>query len=423
MPKFFSFDKMINLLVVLFATVLPLGHAIANITLGLMSIVIIFYLVKNYKEEKSTIVNSLFIILIFSCLFFIYIISIFYSIDIDTGFFQVIKKGPLFVLPLFVFLLRKKIKPKSVKLAIDLYVVSLTFVCFISLVMAVFNSYNYKFDTIIYFASDQNLASSFISYHKLYLSLYITIAIFFLINSIYSGVKTGFLGIGKFKFFQLIILLLTLILLGGRNSILLSFLIIIGYATSYSIKNKVFIKYIGLCLVLFGLGISSMFINPNFREKVKEAINYENKYNIDKRWGGFSVRKIIWEKSYNIFKRNPLFGVGAGDVQQELNTEYLDVQTSALDNGVYNAHNDLLQIAITTGVIGLCLFILSIVFIFRLSFANQNYIHCFFIILFLISGLTESFLERDMGIRIYSFFSILLFISNMKEDEGSTNTQ
>jgi O-antigen ligase len=219
-------------------------------------------------------------------------------------------------------------------------------------------------------------------------------------------------------------LFITLILLGGRNSLLISIILIIGIPSFYWLKNKKIKNIVFYSFSILTIFISSIYFNPKLQEKTKEAFNFQNQYNINKQWGGLAVRKIIWENSYITFKKNSIIGVGAGDVQNELNKSYQDyTETTALNNGTYNAHNDMLQIAITTGIIGVLLYLFSLIYMFYLSFNYQNYLHCIFVILFFISGLTESLLERDMGIRVYSFFTILFFILNNQINENSSNTQ
>lgn len=415
-------SKTVNNLIVLYALVLPLGHAIANIILGVMLFFLVAYSIKNWEIFSGNLIFNIFWIFIFSILFFLYAISLFYSTDLENGFIQIYRKSPILILSFFIFTFRYSIGKSTILHSIKVFTYAVTFVCLTSVVLAVYNCYDYEYNILLHCTSDQNLAEAFISYHKLYLSLYITIAIFFILHSLVFITK-------KFSFFslvtlQILVLFLTLVLLGSRNSLALSTLFIIGYPLAYLLKNKLFIKLTILISVVLTIIISSIYFNPPLQEKIKEAINYENQYNINKRWGGVSVRKLIWEYGYIAFKKNPIIGTGVGDAQKELNTSYLEcTETNALNAQTYNAHNDILQVAVTVGLIGLSLYLLSLLYIFYTSYLKGNYIHCIFILLFFVSGLTESLLERDMGIRVYSFFTILLFIYSTQIYENTSNTQ
>ncbi|MBR1815650.1 MAG: O-antigen ligase family protein [Lachnospiraceae bacterium] len=73
------------------------------------------------------------------------------------------------------------------------------------------------------------------------------------------------------------------------------------------------------------------------------------------KWGTF--RGYIWTKSYELFcdapLMNKLFGYGNGSVKTLMNTYYYD-EMVAVTNKVYdNAHNELLQYLLTTGLLGM----------------------------------------------------------------------
>ena len=417
-----SLNKIINYFIILYATVLPLGFAIANIVLALMFLFFIFYFIKNTNALLKNLKQDIKVIILFSTLFWVYAFSLFYSDYFSLGIDEVYKKSPMLIITIFVFVLRTRIKNSTIFKALNMYVYSVTFVSVMSIMLSVYNCYDYQPNILLYCSSDQNLAGAFISYHKLYLALYITIAIFFTLYLIF--LKSSKFKIRSIKSVQLLVLFFTLTLLGGRNALFVSSLLIIGFSFFYCLKNNILKKFIVFTVGFFVIISASVYFNPILKEKTKEALNIGNQYSISKRWGGASVRKVIWEHSYLTFKNNPILGVGAGSSQKALNESYsIYTETSAINMTSYNTHNDLFQIAVTTGVLGLLLCIISLILILFKSFKKQNYVHYLFVFLFLVTGLTESLLQRDMGIRVYAFFTILLFILNSQINESSTNTQ
>ena len=259
-------DKTVNVLIVLYAAVLPLGFAIANITLGIMLVFFVFCLIKERAAIIKDIVNDIVWIFMFSILFFIYLVSLIYSEDIDSGINQVFKKVPILILTSFVFVFRKRVKNKTVLYAMKVFALSVTFVCFVSVFLALYNCYDYDASILRHCSSDQNLASSFISYHKLYLSLYITISIFFLVYSIFyltNRKKSHFVEI-----LQVGILFSTLILLSSRNSILVSTFFIIGLPLVYCLKNKMIVRFVLFGTTIVAVVFSSVYFNPVLQEKI-----------------------------------------------------------------------------------------------------------------------------------------------------------
>ena len=91
-----------------------------------------------------------------------------------------------------------------------------------------------------------------------------------------------------------------------------------------------------------------------------------------------------------------------------------------MKNKNYNAHNEILQILINTGILGLIVFYGSQFALIQINNKKNSLLILFFVVFFL-AGLTESYLERDMGIRVYAFFSSVLFISNYM-DEDTTDS-
>ena len=67
-----------------------------------------------------------------------------------------------------------------------------------------------------------------------------------------------------------------------------------------------------------------------------------------------SQRYIIWDATISMFKQNPLFGSGMGSFYYNGLTQS-DILSSNI-NGVMRAHNDLLELGVELGVIGLILF-------------------------------------------------------------------
>ena len=132
-------------------------------------------------------------------------------------------------------------------------------------------------------------------------------------------------------------------------------------------------------------------------------------------WGGKAIRVAIWKCSGDIIKRRWLTGVGTGDVQDCLQQAYEDRKFYfASRYNRYNAHNQYLQSAISHGIAGALLFAFCIavpLYQNRKSFSNNIYM--LFLVLFAITAITESVLEINKGVVLYSFFnSIFAFNTN-----------
>ena len=129
--------------------------------------------------------------------------------------------------------------------------------------------------------------------------------------------------------------------------------IIYIFAKKGQLKKSLLIL-IPICIVF----LLFIFFIPINRERFKEAINYKGRYSVDKIWGGRALRELNWDCSKKIINNNPLFGVGTGDVQDELQKCYTEnnyYQLTYWENTKYNAHNQFLETTIGQGIIGLFL--------------------------------------------------------------------
>jgi O-antigen ligase len=116
-----------------------------------------------------------------------------------------------------------------------------------------------------------------------------------------------------------------------------------------------------------------------------------------------------------IWKSNPLVGVGAGDLENATNAIYAAEHP---DISVINRripHNQFIWVLASTGVLGLSLFLLA--FFYPLA-VKQHYKYWPLAILYIIilsSFFTEDTLEEQMGTGFYLIF-LLLFLNHLQQE-------
>ena len=75
----------------------------------------------------------------------------------------------------------------------------------------------------------------------------------------------------------------------------------------------------------------------------------------------------------------------------------------------YNYHSQYFQTISAVGILGLFLLLCSLLLpIYKLGYRKRKYLLSAFLIMFFISFISESFLEREAGVILYAFFSSLL---------------
>jgi hypothetical protein len=117
----------------------------------------------------------------------------------------------------------------------------------------------------------------------------------------------------------------------------------------------------------------------------------------------------FWKCSFKLFKNNPIFGVGTGDLKEGLNNIY--GTHTELDKKYWRKlHNQYLNLAAMFGALGLILFIGVLGTFFISAYRNQNHLLMLFLIVACISFLTEDTLDTQAGIS-----SFLRICKNMTE--------
>jgi O-antigen ligase len=241
--------------------------------------------------------------------------------------------------------------------------------------------------------------------HPSYLSMSVIFSFFISTESFYNRSLKKL-----FRFLWLavsICLMVALYLLSSRAEILAAIIALpVYFIYKYRVKNIVKIGGLLILIVLFFLFI----LIPVFKSNARFSYYFTDDQNkqlssIISKEG----RVEIWKSSLHIVRHNFIFGVGTGDIQDELNKEYkkMSVNNEEIPNNL-NAHNQYLEVLLENGFIGLMLFISIFGIMFYIAIKEANLIYLMFIIIVLISFTFETMLNRLAGVSFFALFSFLL---------------
>jgi O-antigen ligase len=131
----------------------------------------------------------------------------------------------------------------------------------------------------------------------------------------------------------------------------------------------------------------------------------------------------LWKTSWSIIQSNWLFGVGTGDVPDVFHQTLKD-ENSPLQDTKLRSHNQYLSLFIAFGVVGFLLCLFSFIYPFVKSKLIFDYFCTIFLIVFLMSMLTEDTIESQDGVTFYAFFAALyLFQKPLKKEALLTKTE
>ncbi|WP_190277549.1 O-antigen ligase family protein [Adhaeribacter rhizoryzae] len=234
-----------------------------------------------------------------------------------------------------------------------------------------------------------------VNVHAPYFSLYIGVALLFICRQLLNNFRS-YSWHQKFGWLALLVyFLLFLAVLSSRTAIFAT-LFTLGIWVSIYLIRRGYTRYligIGATLLLILFAFYSNF--PYLKKKI------ENR-------SGVSTRSYIWQAGNSIVKENILFGVGTGDIKDNLRAAYQKIGFEEGLTHTYNAHNQYLQTAIGLGAIGFIALLLIFFTLIAEALSTQNILLLAFVILFGLCCITESLLSRQHGIILFCFFSSIL---------------
>jgi O-antigen ligase len=123
-----------------------------------------------------------------------------------------------------------------------------------------------------------------------------------------------------------------------------------------------------------------------------------------------NIRFHLWKNAVQLISRNPLFGVGTGDIKEELVNIYTENNYAYGIRERISPHNQFLHTGVILGITGMVL--LAIYFFYPLcfSFKEKDWLYFFFLTIILLNAMTESILEREAGILFFTAFNTCFYL-------------
>ncbi len=403
MNRYFKKENLylILLSVMAFFPILPMG--IISTSILVFTIVCLIFFIKHKPQARN--IKWLFIITGF---YLWMIIAILYSQDIGYGLKKLQSSISLLIIPLSIFLFIDKISSKTINTIHKCFVLANIFlVLFIHYYLFTKGVYN-EFKSATFWDSPVRNALSenyFKDLHPTYISLWLLYCVLYLLDLVikrYEEIKITFIFL--IVFIQ-ITFLATTILLSARISMIAFTIALITYIF-FSIKNKTF-KYGSITVIIIMIIISISNISYLKSRLIDEFKATEFSPPIGDTHNSVNIRVGVYLCSIEVLKSNWLFGVGHGNVQSKLNKCYAQFNTDIYKTTTYNTHNQYLHIFISSGIIGIILFLFLLFEQLKLAFYHHDFLFLAFIILLFVSFLSENILIRIHGVLFYVLFSTL----------------
>ena len=407
-----TFRKKIEFLnyffLILLFFVIPLSKNLTVWMLFFFSIIVIFTADYTSKIQDIKKNRKSFYILSFSFLYVLYIVGLLNTSNFDYAFFDLEVKFSIFLLPIIFFLIKDSFFSKEfIAKYFQAYLLGIftnVCICFIvALYKFLFNAHS----SDVFFYSSLSFF-----FHPSYFAMYLNFAIIILLFVSFPNVKL--LDEKKGVLIVLQVLFSIFIFLLSSKAGIISLIIIYLFYILFIIFSQKRYKSGLLIFSVMTFGIVILLTTmPSIKERLKVAFAaLKNKNEAIKADGESSADRIlIWETSVDIIKQNLVFGVGTGDVKDNLLNKYKEKGIDFAYQHKFNAHNQYLQTFIALGILGFLVLILGFLLPIIYSIKHHYYLYIMFLFLIMFNILVESMFESQAGVVFYAFFNSFLFLS------------
>ena len=397
----FTFENAVTYVAFVCGLFVLLPFKLKPLTVFIFFVLSLFSIIKDRNRAKIKIKT----VLIYSAFFIIYAISLLYSENMQKGFTILGRCIPLLIIPVAYSFLTFETRVQFNQVFRKTFIVAASVYSLLIFV--------YLFH-LGYFGHkhDLNYCYSFITYefwglneHPIYISIYFSITLFFILI---EGFKSKIIN------FILFLILIFGLLILARKGVIVSFFILSSVLLFLKKDKKQISKMAIVFISLFVLSLSVSEI----RNRFLEIFDTNNIVNNKETSSG--IRYILWNTSEKLIQKSDYLGYGIGDVQEVLSKQLAVDGYAVLSKENYNAHNQFLQIGLASGVVGICMYLFSLIYFIRTFIKRKNAEAIVFFLFFIFVFLFESVLERQNGIIIYSFITCM-FIYSLEFDKAPKN--
>lgn len=374
-----------------------------NIAIIGLLIVSIFKL--KYYRRKFNMIEVIFVLL-----FLLGVVSIFFAAD-KIATLKSLEKSLVFLAFPLIFSSIKLTKKQLEKILI-LFALSTLIILSFAFILAI---YNVVINGSVNIFNPENLVlenllryhrlSNTVGFHPTYLSIYTAFSIIILGSYLSQNFqiinnKLGILLIGS-----LIILTCGLYALNTFSVIFAVFLFLILVILFHSRRvNLIFLT------VLASFGVMLIFYSKSRNNvDVNKLVNYEfYEPTTSVKWNSVNSRLALWDCAVEVITENAPFGTGKGNGRKSLVAKYENKGFVLGIERQYTSHNMFLTFGIELGFLGIILFLILIIQLFKISIKSKALILLGLTVLLCTVSLTEEVLELNKGIVFFSFFSLIL---------------
>lgn len=378
--------------------VLPFTLILYPITIGLL---IVAYVSFGDKKQFLNRFKGKMPVWILIGFYLFHVLGLFFSTELGIDFGRIDTQLLLLVIPL-VFL-SIDLKLEQIETAKKVYMMACIVFCIFALITLFYNLIvNYEHRMNYNFVQ-----TSMYHYHYPYDVVYLNAAyILLLFNSF----------LNKFKLITSLLFFTVIVLSGARMGLAIFMFITVVYLLmnfQRFINLKSILILSGVIILSIVLVKNSRYVNDKFFDSLSKIGFNTNQYvsDIGEKYHKVTLRQKLWSSAKTAFNQssNKVLGYGPQGSREILNRIYEENEYGI--SGM-NSHNQYLTTTLNNGILGV--FILLTIFIvgFTSSLRIKSIQNVLLVLIIAIAFLTESMLERQKGIAIFTIILTLIFLES-----------
>ncbi len=424
--------KFKNNLFLFFITIIATTLIFRKIATILILIFLFYSLIIYFIDDKKSNIKTrktLIYILIISIPFLLEVVFFLNNSNLVEGYKSLEKNLTTLFFPIVIILNYKLLKPKKILNLYSIFTIILL-VIFLVLFIVFRNDYFNKYLQGIHLWQMGYEFSNFIGIHAPALNMYVSfISIVLLYNFLNEYLLNAF-SKKSVCFVVLFLLSFLFLLIINTRIALLTFainLVVLFFVFQMKLKLKIIIFS---CSIFILTLFSILFVNkfPYIIEKYSTQItgNLDKIGKLDEIenpeinvYSSLVTRLTIWKSSYELGKREVLFGHGSSDAKKELIKYYGETNQKFLKKFELITHNQILNYFLKFGIIGVIGCLTYLLYPLYIYYESKNAIALFFFINFFISNITDDYLNKFDGLAYSAlWYSILTYyVINKKNYE------
>ncbi|WPU91331.1 hypothetical protein SNE25_18600 [Mucilaginibacter sabulilitoris] len=371
----------------------------------------------HLKKEKLRSLVSLKMLVLPSVLF-ITIIATIYTINIPAAFSEWTLRIPILVFPILFSLNELDLKKyrSNLLLAFSLICTVTVFFLFF-IVLITIKYYHLPLKDIFAEGFTNHNFSGPIKIHASFFSLQLVIALVNLLIILMKGETSPLLK--KLYVLSCLILVCGIIQLSSKSILLILFAVVNIVLPYYLLKGKKWRNF-----VLTGFAISSVIIAgvlsvPIFQERLVKL--FREDLTTNKTVPRNSDSRIErWRVATERIKEKPIIGYGSGSEIGLLKDDFYNAKLYSSFLYGLNSHNQYISFALKSGIWGLLIYLLTLIYGFKEATKQRDVIFISFMLVIAFISVTENVLDVDKGVMFYSFFFSFFSFSNIENERVIT---